>query len=748
MQKRPSLSLLLISVLLAPAAQAQSNVEAPTDKKPAAPDAKGTTLKRVEVTGTVTDTEKRRQSTAAKIIVGREDIEKFGDSTMGELLKRLPGVTAGGRPGRGGPPRMRGMGGGYTQIMIDGQRVAPGTSLDDLSPDQIERIEVMRAPTAETGARAIAGSINIITRGGYTRRVNDIKLGASFEDGDVQPGISWSRNDTAGDLIYNFSLSAMHGRRSNDSTGSLLTENLSTGEAIHQASTNTSSTLRDGIHANLRLQWRSDGGDSLVFNPMVVTSKGVGSSQSLLSQDVGPAPFERSVSSSENQFSTMRLNGQWTHLLDSGGTLFWSGGTGRSVWSNSALRTNSGQLAEQNSVMDSQSQQQDSSLTSSLKLSQSLANEHSLVAGAEVEANRRTETGATHGATALDETSLNNDLKASSTRLAVYAQDEWNLSPQWAAHAGLRWEGIRTEGSTAQNAADVSNVSRVLTPLLHAVWKPAPNSRDQIRISLTRSYRAPDLQNMVANPSINGRYLGRGANTVVFADSAGNPELRPELASGLDVAFEHYMAGGGMLSANVFYRTIGDLIRRQSSLETVPWADVPRWVARPQNIGDASTQGVELEAKLRLSEVWEDAPRVDIRANASLFRSRVSGIEGPNNRLSEQPDGTLNFGADYRLNSLPWTLGGNFNWTPGYTTQLSETQTSTQGDKIMLEAYGLWTVQPGTQLRISAGNITPRNYVTSGTQLSVNALGQSLRDSSQNIAPTTINVQVRLEMKL
>ena len=743
----PLLSTLVLS-LLAPTAQAQSAQEPVSSKKPAAPDTKTPTLQRVEVTGAVTDTEKRRQSTAAKIVVGRDDIEKFGDSTMGELLKRLPGVTAGGRPGRGGGPRMRGMAGGYTQIMIDGQRVAPGTSLDDLSPDQVERIEVMRAPTAETGARAIAGSINIITRGGYTRRVNDIKLGASFEDGDVQPGVSWSRNDTAGDLIYNFSVSAMKAQRSNDSTGSLLTENLTTGESIRQNSTNTSATLRDGLHANLRLQWRSDGGDSVVFNPMVVASKASGSSLSLLTQDRGVAPFERSVGSNESEFSTLRLNGQWTHPMDSGGTLFWSGGVGRSAWSNSSVRTNSGGFAEQNSVMTSHSQQQDNSVTSTLKLSQSLADSHSLVTGAEWESNQRNESGDTRGATALDTTSLNNDLRASSRRVAVYAQDEWNVTTQWAAHAGLRWEGIHTEGSTAQSAETVSNTSQVLTPLAHAVWKPAPNSRDQVRISLTRSYRAPDLQNMVANPSVNGRYLGRGANTAVYADSAANPALRPELASGLDVAFEHYVAGGGLLSANVFYRTIDDVIRRQVNLETVAWADVPRWVARPQNIGDASTYGLELEAKVRLSELWAEAPRLDVRANASIFRSRVSGIEGPNNRLAEQPDGTLNLGADYRLNDLPWTVGGNLNWTPGYTTQLSDTQTSTQADKTMLEAYGVWTVQPGMQLRLSASNIVARDYLTSGTQLSANALGQTLRDSTSNVAPTAVNFQVRLEMKL
>jgi iron complex outermembrane receptor protein len=52
--------------------------------------------------GRETETEERRRSTASKIIVGREEIERYGDSTVGEILRRLPGVTMQGAPGRGG----------------------------------------------------------------------------------------------------------------------------------------------------------------------------------------------------------------------------------------------------------------------------------------------------------------------------------------------------------------------------------------------------------------------------------------------------------------------------------------------------------------------------------------------------------------------------------------------------------------------------------------------------------------------
>ena len=37
------------------------------------------------VGGRESDTDLRRQSTAAKIVIGREEIEKFGDATVGEV---------------------------------------------------------------------------------------------------------------------------------------------------------------------------------------------------------------------------------------------------------------------------------------------------------------------------------------------------------------------------------------------------------------------------------------------------------------------------------------------------------------------------------------------------------------------------------------------------------------------------------------------------------------------------------------
>ncbi len=74
---------------------------------------------------------------------------------------------------------MRGLGAGYTQILIDGEATAPGFAIDSLAPSMIERIDVMRGGSAEFGAQAIAGTINIIMRKNHARPQRDLTAGAA-----------------------------------------------------------------------------------------------------------------------------------------------------------------------------------------------------------------------------------------------------------------------------------------------------------------------------------------------------------------------------------------------------------------------------------------------------------------------------------------------------------------------------------------------------------------------------------------
>lgn len=734
-----------------PAAPVPAPTPTPTPAAAASPEPAPATLDPVQVTGgRVDETQERRQSTAAKIVIGREEIDRFGDSSLADVLKRLPGITVGGAPGRrGGGIRMRGLSGGYTQILLDGERMPPGFSLESLPPDQVERIEILRAPTAETGARAIAGTINIVTRGGYTRRVNDVRVALGQERGQGSSTASWSRNAQLGDFVVNGTLSAGLRRQRDVSYEDTEQRRLDDGSLVlERHETAETGGQNRNLNANGRIEWKPGGGGQLLVMPGLGVFRAERSGERWLEQPFGsmPVPYERAGTASDVETTLARLQLAWTQRL-ADGRFELRGGINRHRLESSSDRADETGGAPGRTFHNEQTVNDDN-VTGSTKLTKNVFESHTLVTGAEFESNRRRDerTSLQDGVPVLTE--FGNRLAARATRLAGYTQDEWAWGEHWAFHAGLRWEGIRTQGSALPGADAPANRSSVWTPLLHALWKPDPKGRDQVRVSLTRSYKSPQLQQLIARPRINTNYPVPGPNTPTDADYAGNADLRPELATGVDLAFEHYLPGSGVLSASVFHRRIRDYLRSTTELETVSWSAVPRYVTRPRNVGGAMTQGVELEAKFRASEVWPAAPRIDVRANLSAYRSRVDGVPGPDNRLDQQPPWSGNLGADYRLVSLPLTIGGNASWTPGYTTRLTDTQTASAGRKWEVDAYAAWAFSPAVSLRLTLSNLAPRVYANSSTVEGPDWTGLPVRETSRTHSPTYVNTQLRLEAKL
>ena len=711
---------------------------------------------RIEITGgRESDADQRRQSTAAKIVIGREEIDKFGDATVGEVLRRLPGVTTPGAPGRGGPPRMRGLGNGFTQLLIDGQRIPPGFSLESLTPEQIERIEILRAPTAETGAQAIAGTINIITREGFKRRLNDLRGGFGYENGKVSPGINWTHNDSAGDLTYNISGSAFFPRRRNgNSTHTTVTTIDSAALQEDRTAASVTDEKRFGINLTSRLQWRlGEGGDQLSLTPTLFHTEGSSSTLFALVKQptlrLGPDLYDHGGTEGDSRFTNARLGLQWRQRVGPV-RLEVNGGGGSFKAINNSIRNEFGSL---NRVLEDHSTIREKSVNLTLKGSGVSGNDggqdgHSLVSGAEIDVSRRDENKLSLQNNVALLTDFNST-QAQALRTAAYVQDEWAPSPNWGLNGGLRWEGIHTRGDNGDSSSspNPSNRSSVWTPLFHAVWKPDPKKRDQIRLSLTRSYRAPSLGTLIARPGINRDFAPDKPNLVTSPDTAGNPKLKPELAKGIDLAFERYLDGGGVLSANLFHREISDLMRGVTTLETVSYSSVQRYVRRQQNIGDATTSGLEMDAKFRLDQAISDAPGVELRANLSLYTSRVSAVPGPDNRLDQQAKATGNLGADYRLRGTPLTLGGNVNWVPGYTTKADVGQFVSVTTKRIWDAYALWTFNPTTALRLLGNNLAPRAY-TNTTISEVPGLTGNERTTVASAGPSYINWQLRLELKL
>lgn len=685
------------------------------------------------------ETEARRQSTAAKIVIGRDELDKQGDSTLGEVLKRLPGVTIQGAPGRGGGIRMRGLGGGYTQILMDGQRVPPGFSIESLTPDMVEKVEILRAPTAETGARAIAGTINIVLREGARANPDDLKVGSSFEHGHRSDSVNWTHNIKTEPLNGTFTVSAMNAWRPEDNTAVTDTEMNAVGQAPAWESHRIKNTLnlghREGMNANARLMWRGEEGKTLILMPFMVYSEysslgRIGLTDSNPNNSGTPAS-DSADTTNHSRFVLARLNGQWNQRFSADSRFEFKFSLGQSEYNYRFSQVASGSSGLLNTLQESQSFK-DLSQSWNGKLTQVLSNGHQLVSGMELEGVRRTEVA---NAEVADDVG---NMRARTQRWAAYTQDEWRINPNWSAHAGIRYESILTEGNNEEGQR--SNKSGVLTPMLHAVWKPLPESRDQIRMSLTQSYKTPTLFDLVGKTA-----LSRETNSPTRTDRISNPGLKPELAVGLDVAFERYLAGGGVLSANVFRRNISDLIRYVTTerYDTVWAPGQRRFVSSPKNVGDAITQGLELEAKFALNQVWPEALPMDVRSNLSFFNSKVLDVLGPNNRLDQQPKMTANLGADYRIRAIPLTVGGNMNINPDYTTRRSEQQWSYQGAKRVVDIYGVWKFNPATAMRLTISNLVPRDYLTGST-----FTGNGISETSNTTTRNWQTVQLRLEMKI
>lgn len=692
------------------------------------PAAVSTDLGQVEIRGARnSDTEARQESTASKIVIGREEIEKQGDATLGDVLKRLPGVTVQGAPGRGGAIRMRGLGGGYTQILLDGERMPPGFSVDTLTPEQVERIEILRAPTAETGARAIAGTINIVLREGRKATPDDLKITHSQENGQGSNMLNWVRNLDTAPVSGTFTLSVMDNQRADQS----LTE-IDSDYRVDQVRKSESSGRRQGIHANTRLQWKGEQGKSLTLTPFLIYSEYAAQGRIDARPLTSTSITDTALTDNQSRYAAARLNGQWSQRLSADDRLDVRFGLGQAKFDQHIIQSVTTTTGLLSNALD---EQRFTDRTASLngKWTRVLDNGHQWVSGLEHEGVRRVEEAS---AGAGDESG---NLKARTTRWAAYTQDEFKINAHWSAYAGIRYESIQTEGQVSEELK--RNKSQVWTPLLHALWKPDPAKRDQVRMSLTRSYKTPTLYNMVAPLRYSRDYPFPGNNVPTQPDRVGNPDLKPELATGIDLGFERYIEGGGVLSANVFSRNIQDLIRYQTTTSCASGG--ARCVSSPKNVGDAVTQGVELEAKFRLNQAWTEAWPIDIRSNVSFFRSKVKEVPGPDNRLDQQPSMTANLGGDYRLRGMPLTFGGNLNWNPDYDTRRSQEQWSYQGVKRVLDVYGQWRFSSATALRLTLSNLVPRDYETASTFVT-----GAQRETAKTTDRNWRNIQLRLEVKI
>jgi vitamin B12 transporter len=126
---------------------------------------------------------------ASVTVVNGDDVQTYHYSTIDDALRTVPGVEIrrSGSVGKISSVFIRGANSNQVQVLVDGVRVKSPTTgqldLTDISPDLIERIEIIRGPQSTLyGADAIGGVVNIITRKGAGPLGGSVELQAGNYD--------------------------------------------------------------------------------------------------------------------------------------------------------------------------------------------------------------------------------------------------------------------------------------------------------------------------------------------------------------------------------------------------------------------------------------------------------------------------------------------------------------------------------------------------------------------------------------
>ncbi|MEM9361386.1 MAG: TonB-dependent receptor [Bacteroidota bacterium] len=203
-----------------------------------------------------------------------------------------------------------------------------------------------------------------------------------------------------------------------------------------------------------------------------------------------------------------------------------------------------------------------------------------------------------------------------------------------------------------------SNSYDFFLPMVHLRYEL--NDRTNLRFAYTQSYARPELQDLVPSQNIN------------FADqllTTGNPELLPANADNLDLLFESYLKGAGVISGGVFYKRIENFIFDQIS--NVDFNNDVFLQTEPINGDEAELLGVELNFTKKLdflpgflsglgvflNYTWVDSNSsfefFDEDSGETLVREDVSFVG--------QADNTWNAALSYDLGGFSARASLNYN---------------------------------------------------------------------------------------
>lgn len=600
---------------------------------------------------TVTDTADyfrfRSDTVSPQLIYDANYFSRFEPLSVGDMLKQVPGVAFTSDVGEYDAPKLRGIGTQYTQVMINGQRVAGaegdrGVFVDRIPAEIVERIEIIRSPTAELDSQGVGGTINIVLKDGATLRGGQYRAGLFRSGDDTLRGSGYlSYGGQDGRFSYLASLNYQGRYNAKDKRSQLFNPD---GELIEFSQEDDVRDSKD-LAGNLSLSWLLGNGATLALDSYTV---GTDRDEDQLSPIFEVEDGEAELDAIEYEHERIKEN-TWGTALRYQSTVFGDGSLSLVLDYNKLdldIDNVAGEV-EDDAELALETETIDTS-DDELRFTPSLTlpfGAHKLGLGLAL--GRKDRDSATIAAE-FDEDSgefegnseIDGVYAIEETRYDAWLQDSWTLNAQHALDFGVRIEStkLKQQGyDTDGNRRDADDSQSEVNPNLHYRWLLTPN--DQIRASVARTLRRPDFNSLVP-------FLAEDDGEFFI----GNPELKAESSIGYDLGFEHRFAKqAGILGVNVFYRDVSDLI------EIV---EIEEDVESPDNTGDGKAYGVELDASFPLQFVG--LPNVNVYGNYSYQKSEVADpTTGIERRFQLQPIYVFNLGFNHRV-AQKITYGASF----------------------------------------------------------------------------------------
>jgi outer membrane receptor for ferrienterochelin and colicins len=651
---------------------------------------------RIVITGQI-EYRDRTDTTEPELVYDQEFFAAFEPVSVGDQLRRVPGVAFTSDVGEADAPQLRGLGQGFTQILVNGRPI-PGAGndrsvfVDRIPAEIIDRIEIVRSPSADIDSQGVGGTINVILKSGESLPPGLIaRAGATFdvdrEETRPNASLSWSGRNEDRTLLYSLTVDAQQ-RYNNkeavqevfeaDSVG-FADEVSRRGDGRRLASLDDRSQsvaierveeedTRDStdLSFNGDLTWRLSDTSSLRFDAFVLSTdrdehqdtiifEGDGSVGGLdianpalefedskfKQNNIGASVlFETELDAATGFEAQVRVN----NFKDDSVTL--------------AFEDTNTNLVERESIdTDDTEWTADAAITHDIAwMAKALG-----MKGVELKVGVAAKTKDRSFGLTLEEDLADPDFATNDgqfsyeeRRLDAFARVEWEFNDSVTVQTGIRAESTETEiafqtdfleGGVLTDSVSGSAESDefMLNPSAHLVWKVSDD--DQLRFSVARTVRRPSIDQLV--PAFAVESPGDEDVTI------GNPDLGFETSLGFDVGFERRLEGRGIIGLNLFHRDISDLIglvntgNPVSDIGLDP-ADFPGGLYSYQNIGDATVYGIELDVSTPLTFIG--LPETGFFANYTrLWSERADPAGGGDISIDFQPEYVYNIGITHNI---------------------------------------------------------------------------------------------------